>query len=67
MADTPQTPEAVAYQLMRDVLAIEGASPALREGGGPDRAWLLSTYGECLKAVRCEVAKPGPTHGRSSF
>lgn len=52
MADTPQTPEAVAYQLMRDVMAIEGASPALRESGGPDRAWLLATYAECLKVVR---------------
>jgi hypothetical protein len=67
MADTPQTPEAVAYQLMRDVMAIEGASPALRETGGPDRAWLLDTYVQCLKAVRSEVVKAGPTHGRSSF
>jgi hypothetical protein len=67
MADTPQTPEAVAYQLMRDVLAIEGASPALREKGGPDRAWLIETYVECLKAVRSEIPKAGPTHGRSSF
>jgi len=57
MADTPQTPEAVAYQLMRDVLAIEGASPQLRESGGPDRAWLLSTYGECLRAVRPDLPK----------
>ena len=40
MADTPQTPEAVAYQLMRDVLAIEGGALA---AGGPDRAWLLTT------------------------
>jgi hypothetical protein len=67
MADTPQTPEAVAYQLMRDVLAIEGASEALRQSGGPDRAWLLATYTECLKTVRSEVVKAGPTHGRSSF
>lgn len=67
MTDTPQTPEAVAYQLMRDVLAIEGAGAAMRERGGPDRGWLLNTYSECLKAVRPEVAKAGPTHGRSSF
>ncbi|MDO9431004.1 MAG: hypothetical protein Q7T84_06860 [Phenylobacterium sp.] len=64
MADTPQTPEAVAYQLMRDVLAIEGGALA---AGGPDRAWLLTTYSECLKAVRPEIPKAGPTHGRSSF
>ncbi len=67
MSDTPQTPEAVAYQLMRDVMAIEGPSPALRESGGPDRAWLLATYAECLKVVRSDVPKAGPTHGRSSF
>ncbi len=67
MSDTAQTPEAVAYQLMRDVMAIEGASPALRESGGPDRAWLLATYAECLHAVRAEPAKAGPTHGRSLF
>jgi hypothetical protein len=64
MADTPQTPEAVAYQFMRDVLAIEGGALA---AGGPDSAWLLTTYSECLKAVRPEKPKAGPTHGRTSF
>ncbi|KRB46603.1 MAG: hypothetical protein V4514_06840 [Pseudomonadota bacterium] len=67
MADTPQTPEAVAYQLMRDVLAIEGASSALRDSGGPDRSWLLTTYSECLRTVRPDIPKAGPTHGRSAF
>ena len=64
MADTPQTPVAVAYQLMRDVLAAEGGALS---GDGPSRAWLLTTYAECLKTVRPEVAKASPTHGRSSF
>lgn len=67
MNDTPQTPEAVAYQLMRDVMAMEGASPVLRDRGGPDRAWLLATYAECLRAVRSDTPKAAPTHGRSSF
>ena len=60
MADTAQTPEAVAYQLLKDVIALEGAAPA-------DRAALLATYGECLRSVRVDLVKPAPTHGRSAF
>jgi len=60
MADTAQTPEAVAYQLMKDVIALDGVAPA-------DRAALLATYGECLRSVRVDLVKPPPTHGRSAF
>jgi len=66
MSDIAQTPEAVAYQLMRDILAIEGASTGLRQTGGPDRAWLLTAYAECLHTVRPDAVRPAPTHGRSS-
>lgn len=60
MADTAQTPEAVAYQLLKDIISLEGAAPA-------DRAALLAAYGECLRSVRVDLVKPPPTHGRSAF
>lgn len=60
MADTAQTPEAVAYQLMKDVIALEGAVPA-------GRAALLATYGECLRAVRVDLVKAPPAHSRGAF
>ena len=60
MAETPQTPEGVAYQLLKDIVVIEGAAP-------PDRAALLATFAECLRVTRPEVAKIAPTHGRSAF
>lgn len=61
MADTAQTPEAVAYQLLKDVISLEGAAAPT------DRAALLAAYGECLRAVRVDLVKPAPTHGRSAF
>jgi hypothetical protein len=60
MAETPNSPEGVAYQLFKDIIALEGAAPA-------DRAALLATYGECLRAVRVDIVKAAPTHGRSAF
>ena len=46
------SPEHVAYRLMRDVANLEGRSFA-RDGQTPaDRQWLLDTYGECLEAAR---------------
>lgn len=49
MSDTPQTPEAVAFALMEKILGSEfPTSPS------PDRAKILSTYRECIAAVRGE-------------
>lgn len=52
MADAPvvhigeNSPEEVAYRLMRRIEAVEVSS------GKPDRKWLLSTYAACLKVVQ---------------
>lgn len=69
MSDFPQTPEAVAYALMREIAAAEGMALGGEAAGGkaPDRKWILEAYAECLKCVRTEVVKAAPTHGRSSF
>ena len=68
MTDIAQSPEAVAYQLMKDVLAMESADARLMTRGGPDRAWLLDAYAACLKVVRIEAAaKPAPLHSRGAF
>jgi hypothetical protein len=67
MSDLPQTPEAVAYQLLKDVITIEHGPASTGATSKLNRQWLFDTYGECLKAVRAEIVKPGPTHGRSSF
>ncbi len=69
MSDFPQTPEAVAYALMREIASAEGMAlghPPVA-AGAPDRKWILETYAECLKCVRIEIVKAAPTHGRSSF
>lgn len=60
MAETPQSPEGVAYQLLKDIIALEGAAPT-------DRASLLASYTECLKVVRVDLVKAAPSHGRSAF
>lgn len=69
MSGVPQTAEAVAYALMREIAAAEGvrlgADPAA--GRPADRKWILETFAECLRCVRSETAKAAPTHGRSSF
>jgi len=48
------SPEQVAFNLMRIVASSEGFALAKVMGGGnlPDRKWLLDTYAECLIAVR---------------
>lgn len=46
------SPEAVAYQLMLDIAAIEERSIGSYGANKPDRKWLLDTYSECLLAVR---------------
>ncbi len=69
MSDHPQTPEAVAYALLHDVAVAEGVTLKAERGGAipADRDWILTTYSECLKAAKGEIAKAAPTHGRSSF
>jgi len=69
MSDGPQTAEAVAYALMREVAAAEGVR--LRGDsaatGQANRTWILETFAECLRCVKAESPKASPTHGRSSF
>lgn len=61
MSSYPQTAEAVAYAMLREIAQAEGVNL------GADRKWLFDTYGECLKCTKAEPVKAGPTHGRSSF
>ena len=69
MTDHPQTPEAVAYALMRDIAVAEGVrlSPGDPATIPADREWILTTYAECLNAAKAELPKAAPSHGRSSF
>jgi hypothetical protein len=46
---------------MREIVQAEGVTL------GADRKWMFDTYAERLKCTKAEVAKTGPTHGRSSF
>lgn len=50
----PQTPEAVAYKLMQDILTLEekyiGASP--KDIKRATRKDILDTYAECIKVVK---------------
>ena len=47
------SPEEVAFKLLKEVAAAEGMSMYAGPGGQkPTRAWLLQTYGDCLRAVR---------------
>ncbi len=59
MADTPivhineNSAEQVAYKLFLHIVAREDAELAPGRGKWPvDRRWILSTYSECLRAVR---------------
>ena len=52
MADTAQTPEAVAFRLLQIIAHAEGKSiDENSRGQKPDRQWILDTYTECLKAT----------------
>lgn len=48
------SPEQVAFNLMRVIAHSEGLALAHSMGGTklPDRNWLLDTYAECLLTVR---------------
>jgi hypothetical protein len=59
MADTNTTvhigensPEQVAYKMVRDVANIEGKELVAGYPKSTDRKWYLDTFAECLKAVR---------------
>lgn len=58
MADTPvvhigeNSPEHVAYRLLRDIAIVEEKSFAGGKTNSVDRKWLLDTYVECLRAAR---------------
>jgi hypothetical protein len=45
----PQTPEAIAYKLMQDILAKEKDN---RMGAPFTRKDILDTYAECIKVVK---------------
>ena len=55
----PQTPEAVAYQLMKDILIVEckcigqdpNPTPPLVRATKQD---ILNTYSECIKIVKLQ-------------
>lgn len=44
------TPEGAALALLQIIASVEGKSFEL--GGNADRAWIISTYRECLRAVQ---------------
>ncbi len=69
MSDVPQTAEAVAYALMREIAVAEGVRLAgdAASTRPADRTWILETFAECLKCVRADAVKAAPTHGRSSY
>jgi hypothetical protein len=62
------SPEKVAYQLLQDIMAIEGkttskGSPSFPLNPGittADRKWYLDTYAECLRATRAIRLKNSP-------
>lgn len=54
MSNIAQTPEAVAYNLLLNVMASEKVNFA-----ESDRKYILDTYAECLKATKYDrVVKP---------
>jgi hypothetical protein len=58
---TGDSPQAVAYRLL-EVIAIKEGKPLTDPVKGPDKAWVLSTYRECIDAV-LYISKWGPYGG----
>lgn len=59
MADAPvvhvgeNSPEEVALKLLRIIALGEKMNVSTHgTGNNPDRKWILSTYGECIRTVR---------------
>jgi hypothetical protein len=46
------SPEEVAYKLMTTIANLEGRELYGHGKNPADRKWLLTTYGECVSAVR---------------
>lgn len=46
----PQTPEAVAYKLMKDIFKAEKKNMASDNSTRND---ILETYAQCIKVVKC--------------
>lgn len=55
------SPQAVAYRLL-EAIALKEGKPIGDPQKGPDKAWILSTYKECINAV-LDVRKWGPYSG----
>jgi hypothetical protein len=58
-SNIPQTPEAVAFQLMERILKLEGKLPdahGIQSAGNkdkyPSRQEILDTYQQCLKIIK---------------
>jgi hypothetical protein len=51
------SPEHVAYQLMRDILIVEGNVFSAGHQNSVDRKQILDTYAECLLAVKSPSAR----------
>ncbi len=47
---TGDSPQAVAYAMM-EAIAIREGKPIGDPNKGPDKAWILATYKECIDAV----------------
>lgn len=52
-----QTPEQIAYLLLRHVAMAEGIE--LDESKKTSRKWILDTYAECIITVRTPVSRFG--------
>ena len=49
----PDTPEAIAFNLMECIAAAEGkVLGSFKDPKTADRKWILMTYRECIKAVK---------------
>lgn len=48
--------EQVAYKLLETIAAVEGKTLYRSDKGMADRDWILSTYVECIKAVKQHIA-----------
>lgn len=68
MADAPvvhigeNSPEHVAYRLMRDIANVEGKLLTKSDKSPErvaDRKWILDTYAECLGAIRVVTMATG--------
>jgi hypothetical protein len=65
------SPEHVAYTLLKDVMSIEMKTahrPGNQDYTQATKEWLLTTYAECLQAVRNPVGylQDGPAKRRGS-